>query len=137
MLLNLISTESIHRNVFCLILLLCSILLRAIIVSSTAFYLKWIILFVSYREIPIDLKCLASVAGTSSASIFFLKRVKFYKDICSAWISRTSAEIFFSQTGVINFSKIKDIYCYFTKNTSMDFRKLSKYPPFHGICWDL
>ena len=102
-----------------------------------AFYLKWIILFVSYREIPIDLKCLASVAETSSVSIFFLKRIKFYKDICSAWISRTSAEIFFSQTGVINVSKIKDIYCYFTKNTSMDFRKLSKYPPFHGICWDL
>ena len=27
---------------------------------------------------------------------FFLKMMKLYKDICSAWISRTSAEIFFS-----------------------------------------
>ena len=28
---------------------------------------------------------------------FFLKTMKLYKDICSAWRSRTSAEIFFSQ----------------------------------------
>ena len=27
--------------------------------------------------------------------LFFLKTMKSYKDICSAWISRTSAEIFF------------------------------------------
>ena len=27
---------------------------------------------------------------------FFLKTMKLYKDICSAWIGRTSAEIFFS-----------------------------------------
>ena len=28
-------------------------------------------------------------------SLFFLKMMKLYKDICSAWISRTSAESFF------------------------------------------
>ena len=31
--------------------------------------------------------------------------MKLYKDICSAWISCTSAEIFFSQIDVINVSK--------------------------------
>ena len=47
--------------------------------------------------------------------------MKLYKDICSAWISRTSAEIFFSQIDVINVSKIKWIY-YFAENTPTDFR---------------
>ena len=41
------------------------------------------------------------------AHCFFLKMMKLYKDICSAWISRTSAEIFFSQIDVINVSKIQ------------------------------
>ena len=45
----------------------------------------------------------------------FIEMMKLYKDIFSAWISCTSAEIF---------SKIKQIYCYFTENTSMDFRKV-------------
>ena len=43
--------------------------------------------------------------------------MKLYKDICFA-------EIFFSQINVINVSKVKQIYCYFTENTSMDFRKV-------------
>ena len=55
---------------------------------------------------------------------FFLKMMKLYKDICSAWISRTSAEILFSQINVINVSKIQWIYCYFTENTSIDPRKV-------------
>ena len=45
--------------------------------------------------------------------------------ICSALISLTSAEFFFSQIDVRNVSKIKQIYCYFTENTSMDFRKVN------------
>ena len=32
---------------------------------------------------------------------FFHKMIKFYKSICSAWISRTFAELFFSQIDVI------------------------------------
>ena len=54
----------------------------------------------------------------------FIETMKLYKDIFSAWISCTSPEIFFSQTDVINVSKIKQIYCYFTENTSMDFWKV-------------
>ena len=38
---------------------------------------------------------------------FFLKMMKLYKDICSAWIRRTSAEMFFSYIDVINVSKIQ------------------------------
>ena len=40
-------------------------------------------------------------------SLFLLKMMKLYKDICSACISRTSAEIFFSYIDVINISKIQ------------------------------
>ena len=43
--------------------------------------------------------------------------MKLYKDI-------SFAEIFFSQINVINVSKVKQIYCYFTEKTSMDFRKV-------------
>ena len=55
---------------------------------------------------------------------FFLKTMKLYKDICSAWMSRTSAEIFFSQIDAINVSKIQYVYCYFAENFSIAFRKV-------------
>ena len=55
---------------------------------------------------------------------FFLKRLNLYIDIYSAWISRTSAQIFFSQLDVINVSKTQQIYCYFTENNSMNFWKV-------------
>ena len=40
-------------------------------------------------------------------SLFFLKMMKLYKDICSAWISCTSADIFFWWIDIINVSKIQ------------------------------
>ena len=49
--------------------------------------------------------------------------MKLYKDICSASVSRTFAEIFFSKIDVINVSKIQQVY--FTENTSMDFREVN------------
>ena len=36
-----------------------------------------------------------------------------------------SCQNFFSQIDVINVSKIQQSYCYFTENTSMDFRKVN------------
>ena len=51
--------------------------------------------------------------------------MKLYKNIYSAWITRTSPEIFFSQIDVVNVSKIQEIYCYFMDDTSMDFQKVS------------
>ena len=56
--------------------------------------------------------------------VFFLIMMKLFKDICSVRINHASAEICSSQTDFINRSKIQQIYCYFTENTSMDFRKV-------------
>ena len=82
--------------------------------------------FQKNSQIPINLKCLASVVQSSVLCLSpFLKAMKLYKGICSTLISRTSAKNFFSQIDVINVSKIKQIYCYFTKNISMDFQKVS------------
>ena len=51
-------------------------------------------------EKPIDshwfkISCF-SCSAFSCVCCFFLKKMKLYKDICSAWISRTSTEFFFS-----------------------------------------
>ena len=55
---------------------------------------------------------------------FFHKTMKWYKNICSAWISRTAGEIFSCQIDVINVSKNQKIYCYFMENPPMDFCKV-------------
>ena len=64
------------------------------------------------------MSCLTSLAF-SCVYCFFLKTMKLYKDICSAWISRTSAGIFFLQIDVINISNMvaemlqkSNIICY-------------------------
>ena len=40
-------------------------------------------------------------------SLFFLKMMKLYKGICSAWMRHTSAKIFFSQIDIVTVSKIQ------------------------------
>ena len=47
--------------------------------------------------------------------LLFLKTTKLC--ICSAWLRRTFAEIFFSSIDIINVSKIQQIYRYFTEKT--------------------
>ena len=67
--------------------------------------------------------CFACLVFSCVYCLFF-KTMKLYEDNCSAWISRTSAEIFFSQIDAINVSKIQYVYCYFAENFSIDFRKV-------------
>ena len=65
---------------------------------------------ICFQKQPPNLESFTNSTGKHLCwSLFFLKMMKLYKDICSAWISHTSAEFFF--------------YFYFTKNTSMTFEK--------------
>ena len=55
---------------------------------------------------------------------FFQEIMKFYKDICSAWISRTSVKLFFSQIDVICVIKYNRNTFDLLKCSSVDFFKL-------------
>ena len=76
-------------------------------------------------HIPINLKmfCLGCL-GFNCVYSFFHKMMKFYNDICSARISRTSAEQFYLQIDVISVVKYNRNAFNLLKYTSMDFFKL-------------
>ena len=94
-------------------------ILRTILVRSLSCLIR-LYQFRKTNRFPLIWKVLLQLLSLQLCLVFFLKRWNYIK----TWISRTSAEIFFSPIDVINVSKIKYIYCYFTENTSMDFRKV-------------
>ena len=52
---------------------------------------------ICFQKQPPNLESFTNSTGKHLCwSLFFLKMMKLYKDICSAWISHTSAEFFFS-----------------------------------------
>ena len=59
--------------------------------------------------------------------------MKFYKDICSAWISRTSADLFSHRLTSYASQKYNRNIFYLLKCTSMDFFKLICFDTSHSV----
>ena len=68
-------------------------------------------------RLPFILNALFNLFSLQPCLLFFLKMMKLYKDICSAWIGRDSAEFFFLTDQCHKQFKNTD-------NTSMDFQKV-------------